>query len=140
MIYETEDQIHTMLGKFENATIADSEWRHEEHLVAACVYLSRHDFETALGKMRGGIKNLLRAFGADPAKYHETLTVAWMRIVESEVRKNDGSDIVRICASLCTTLDRDVPFRHYSRDLLLSDRARQRFVEPDIAPFSGDYL
>lgn len=137
MKYENESDIAAMVAEFESGTIADSEWRHEEHLVTACFYLSQCDFATALAKMRAGILNLLTVFGADPSKYHETLTVAWMRIVNETRMANSGMDIADLCEKICVTLDSDVPFRYYSRDLLLSDRARREFVEPDLAPFSG---
>lgn len=140
MKYENESDIAAMVEKFERGTISDSEWRHEEHLIAACFYLANNDFETAVSKMRGGIRNLLDSFGADQSKYHETLTVAWMRIVADSIKANNGRDIADLCEYLCVTLDRDVPFRYYSRDLLLSDRARREYVDPDLAPFSGDYL
>jgi hypothetical protein len=31
--------------------------------------------------------------------------------------------------------NKDYPLRFYSRELLFSDEARARFVEPDIVPF-----
>lgn len=134
MRYENEHEIALMVGKFEDGSIAESEWRHAEHLVTACFYLSKHDFQTALDKMRSGILNLLKAFGADSSKYHETLTVAWMRIVDESRKSNNAQDIAKICDEICDALDRDEPLKYYSREKLYSDAARREFVGPDLAP------
>ena len=53
-IYKTENEIKTLVEAFENGTISEKEWRHAEHLVTALYYLSNHDFEIALSKMRDG--------------------------------------------------------------------------------------
>ncbi|HEY2908487.1 MAG TPA: hypothetical protein VGJ29_21450, partial [Vicinamibacterales bacterium] len=51
-------------------------------------------------------------------KYHHTLTVFWMQAVAQ-------------------LLDKDLPRRHYSRECLTSDEARQSWVEPDLRPIAA---
>jgi hypothetical protein len=132
-IYNTENDIQTLVEAFENGTVAEAEWRHAEHLVVALFYLSNHDFDTALIKMRDGIFNLLRAFKVDLTKempYHETLTVFWMRAVDDFRRSQNGASMTEICRELTAKFDKDYPLKFYSRELLFSDRARAEFVEP----------
>ncbi len=134
-IYKNENEIKSLVESFENGTIARANWRHAEHLVAALFYLSNHDFEMALAKMRGGIFNLLKSFGVDLSKempYHETLTVFWMRTVEDFKRSKNGASITEICNELTRHFDKDYPLRFYSRELLFSDEARARLVEADL--------
>lgn len=134
-IYKNENEIISLVEAFENGTISEKDWRHAEHLVVALFYLSNHNFETALTKMRDGIFNLLRAFKTDLTKempYHETLTVFWMRTVEDFRKSRDGFSITEICNELCARFDKDYPLRFYSRERLFSDEARARFVEADL--------
>jgi len=134
-IYKTENDIKTLVEAFENGTVSEAEWRHAEHLVVALYYLSKHDFDAALKKMRDGIFNLLRAFKVDLSKempYHETLTVFWMRTVDDFRRSKNGASMTEICNELTIEFDKDYPLRFYSRELLFSDRARAEFVEANL--------
>lgn len=133
--FNNENEILSLVESFENATISEKDWRHAEHLTVALFYLSHHDFETALTKMRDGIFNLLRAFGVDLSKempYHETLTVFWMRTVDDFRNSKNGFAITEIGNELVANFDKDYPLRFYSRAHLFSDQARAAFVEADL--------
>ncbi|MEP6900541.1 MAG: hypothetical protein ABJA66_02260 [Actinomycetota bacterium] len=137
--YFSENEILKLVDAFESGTIARQDWRHAEHLTVALFYLSRHDFETALGKMRGGIFNLLKSFGIDLSKempYHETLTVFWLQTVDGFRTSKSGVSMPEICHQLAANFDKDYPLRFYSRELLFSDEARARFVEADLTEIS----
>ncbi len=137
-IYENENEIKSLVESFENGTISEADWRHAEHLTVALFYLSNHDFETALSKMRGGIFNLLRAFKVDLSKempYHETLTVFWMRAVDDFRKSNAERATVEISNELSANFDKDYPLRFYSRELLFSEKARAEFIAPDLGNF-----
>jgi hypothetical protein len=136
--YKTEAEVLRLVESFETATIARDEWRHAEHLVVALYYLSNHDFETSLGLMRSGIFKLLKAFEVDLSvemPYHETMTVFWMRTVDDFKRLKNGASMSEICRAMIERFDKDYPLRFYSRELLFSDEARARFVEPDLQKF-----
>jgi hypothetical protein len=45
------------------------------------VYLTEHGDETAYARMRDGLGRFLEQHGIDAAKYHETLTRAWILAV-----------------------------------------------------------
>jgi hypothetical protein len=133
--YKTEDEILTLVRAFESGTISRGEWRHAEHLTVALYYLSHHDFETSLTKMREGIFNLLKAFEVDLTKempYHETMTVFWIRTVFDFKNSKNIASMPEICNELIEKFDKDYPLRFYSRELLFSDEARARFVEADL--------
>jgi len=137
--YSTEKEIADLVRSFEEATVSRDDWKHAEHLVVALYYLSHHDAETAYAKMRSGIHNLLvKGFGVDLSKempYHETITVFWMRTVASFLASSNGSSLSGKAAEIVERFDKDYPLRFYSRELLFSDEARARFVEPDIQLF-----
>lgn len=134
--YEKEGEITELVTSFEDATISRDDWRHAEHLVVALYYLSRHDMETATGKMRDGIFNLLRkAFNVDLTKempYHETLTVFWMRTLAEFNASKNGASLLEKANEVAADYDKDYPLKFYSREFLFSDKARAEFVEPDL--------
>ena len=137
--YSTEKEITDLVRSFEDATISRDDWKHAEHMIVALYYLSHNDVETAYAKMRGGIHNLLvKGFGVDLSKdmpYHETITVFWMRTVASFLASKNGSSLPEKVSEMVERYDKDYPLRFYSRELLFSDEARARFVEPDIQLF-----
>ncbi len=134
--YNSEKEISEVVRGFETGTISRSDWRHAEHLTVACYYAFHHSFEEAIGKMRGGIFNLLNAFEVDLTKempYHETLTVFWMRTVFDVVENRNGNSFLEtVNRVLEIGGDKDLPLKFYSRERLFSDEARKNFVEGDL--------
>jgi hypothetical protein len=139
MKYTDENEINLLVEAFENGSIRREDWRHAEHLTVALFYLSNHDFETALTKMRGGIFNLLKSFGVDLTKempYHETLTVFWMRTADEFRKSKNGVSILEMHNEIVEKFDKDYPLKFYSRELLFSEKARGCFVEADLKTVS----
>jgi hypothetical protein len=135
--YKTEAEVLELVRSFEAATIPHDDWKHAEHLVVALYYLTLHDVETAHGKMRSGILNLLEhGFKVDLKKempYHETITLFWMRTVAEFNALKKGTSLLEKANAVAYKWDKDYPLKFYSRELLFSDEARERFVEPDLA-------
>jgi hypothetical protein len=138
MIYKTDEEIETLIERFENCDVTEKEWTHAAHLTAALVYLLQHDLKTATDKMRSGIYKLNAAHGTPntPERgYHETLTVFWMQTVSDYLKKTplNKSDVTRLTNDLIKTCaDSGLPLKSYSRALLFSAEARARYVEPDL--------
>lgn len=137
MRYKTESEITEVVRTFEDATISRDAWKHAEHLTVALHYLTRHDIEAAIEKMRSGIFKLLGAFDVDLTKempYHETMTVFWMRAVARFNASKNGVKLLDKANEMVEVLDKEYPLRFYSREVLFSDKARAEFVEADIKP------
>ena len=135
MRYKTEKELLNVVEAFENGTIAREDWGHAEHLIVAFFYALDNDFETALGKMRAGIFNLLKAFEVDLTKempYHETMTVFWIRTVFDFSNSENGYSIVEACAEMIEKFDKNYPLKFYSHEFLFSDEARKKYLEPDM--------
>ncbi|PYT00954.1 MAG: hypothetical protein DMF63_04620 [Acidobacteria bacterium] len=136
MKYKHESEVIDLVRSFEDATVRHDDWKHAEHLVVALYYLTRHDLDTAYEKMRGGILNLLEnAFKVDLKKempYHETITLFWMRTVAEFNPSKNGASLLEKANEVACKWDKDYPLTFYSRELLFSDEARRRFVEPDL--------
>ena len=115
---------------FERGDILPAEFSHQSHVRLAWVYLRESgSFEEALERIRAGIKRFAASAGASQ-KYHETLTVLWMRLLD-EARERAGDctfkDLLERCPELA---DKDLPLRYYPRERLFSDEARERWVPP----------
>ena len=135
--YKHESEVLDLVRSFEDATIPHDDWKHAEHLVVALYYLTRHDLEEACGKMRSGILNLLEhGFKVDLKKempYHETITLFWIRTVAEFNTSKNGSSLLEKANEVAYKWDKDYPLKFYTRELLFSDAARARYIEPDIA-------
>jgi hypothetical protein len=67
--------------------------------------------------------------------YHETLTVAWVRILDAVTRTHGPeADACAFLAKHAELRDKTLLRRHYSRGRLVTWEAKRRFVEPDLAP------
>jgi len=124
------------LETFEACTIPREEYTHRAHLMVAYLYLRAHPLQQATDKMRTGIHRFNAAKGIENTPsggYHETLTVAWMRVVHSAMTSygdEGGPDafLEQHPHLQCRTLLRVF----YSKDRIMSAEARAGWVEPDL--------
>ena len=135
----TRDQLDTsdreFLSAFESCEIPAAQFRHRDHLRLAYIYLTLHDVETALTKMRSGLQRFLAHVGAPPTKYHETITRAWLLAVEHFMEAAGATPRFEQFAAAAPRLFAPGAMEtHYTAELLGSEEARQRFVEPDLEP------
>src|SRR5678815_300999 len=75
----------SFLQSFEECTLPFAEWHHRAHLKVAYLYLRALPFDEALARARESIKQYNAATNTPETLergYHETMTVAWMRLVE----------------------------------------------------------
>lgn len=118
------------LRRYEAHTLAD--FSHEDHLRMAFLYARRGGAGAAVAGARR-IRGLAQAAGA-PQKYHETLTVAWARVVWHHTVASETSGFAEFVQAHPQLLRRDLLAAHYSHEVLFSAAARAGFVEPDLAP------
>jgi len=107
---------------------------HLDHLELAWNCLRESAYEEAEQRMRDNIRAIAAQAGA-PGKYHETITVGWMRLVAAAMdlsgRIVTFEELLRAHQWL---LDKDALLDFYSRDRLMSDEARAAWVAPDLKP------
>lgn len=127
------------LAAFEACTLGRPDWTHQAHLRVAWAYLARHPLEAATELVRGGIRRLNAARGAGPDAYHDTITVAFVRVIAAR-RGPPGETFPAFLARNPDLLDKSFPavLRHYSEARLYSPDARCGFVEPDRDPLPGE--
>ena len=132
---ELDELDRKFLGAFERCELAPENFGHREHVRLAYIYLAQHDADTALTKMRDGLRRFLEHVGAPPTKYHETITRAWLLAVEHFMREaSPTANFEQFAASAPQLFAPGAMQTHYTSELLKSEEARQRFVEPDLQP------
>lgn len=112
----------------------EAEWSHLAHVRVAWLYLTTVRGADALDRLRSGIRRYNTRVLRRPDRYHETVTVAFARILAS--RLVPGEDFSAFCSRIGDVLDRNSPvlLQYYSARRLFSDEARNRFIEPDLLP------
>jgi len=131
----TGTEIEALVRSFEDTTLPRECWDHAAHLTVALWYLKHHPVEEATRRMREGIQRYNHAVHNDIA-YHETLTLAWLALIRRFQGHFDrGQRLEELAARMIDGLcDKQLLFHFYSRERLLSDDARQRWVAPDLHP------
>jgi hypothetical protein len=128
------------LEAFERCTLYRSQWTHEAHLRMAWLYLARYSLNESIELARIGIRRLnsffqsiARGLGQDTRDgYHDTITVAFVRLIASRLKKNET--FLDFRARNPDLFDRKLTalLQFYSNDLLHSLAAKERFIEPNV--------
>jgi hypothetical protein len=119
----------------EACEFAPALFNHRAHIRLAYVYLSENDTDTAHQLMRSSLLSFLEYHGIDVSKYHETITRAWIMAVRHFMENTPSSESADIFIEQNPRiLDSKIMMTHYSAEVLLSDEARETFVEPNLAP------
>ena len=131
----TDDEF---LAAFENCTLPFEQWNHCAHVRVAFLYASVNDVDSATDRMRAGIKAYNRVNEVPESLesgYHETVTVAFMRLINEAVAGESRSfdDFSRRHRKL---FDKRVLLRFFSRNRILSVKLKATLVEPDLMPLS----
>jgi hypothetical protein len=103
---------------------------HDDHVRMAFLYARRGGAAAAVAGARR-IRGLAEALGAT-GKYHDTLTVAWARVVAHRALQSDAPTFEEFLEAHPQLRRRDLLSAHYTRDLLFSPAARMAFIEPDL--------
>ena len=117
---------------FEAGAVAPADFDHRAHARVAWVYLREGpSLEAALDRMRAAIRRFAASAGV-PRKYHETITIVWMRLLAAaRDSPGDARELADVLRGRPELADKDLPLRYYSRERLFGDEARERWVEPD---------
>ncbi len=122
-------------AEFEAGTYSPQAFNHRAHVRLAYSYLAEHDADTAHNRLRSALLSFLQHHGIDVAKYHETLTRAWILAVRHFMAgspdTDSSDDLIEQNPQL---LDSQIMLSHYSADILFSEQARAEFIEPNLSP------
>ena len=119
---------------FEACELSNESFHHRDHIRLAWIYLQRYAELEAREHMAGAIRKFAAHHGKSD-KYHETVTVAWLRLVANGIaRMPPGSSFEQLTIAAPELLDKRTIEKFYSRAALASESARAFWVEPDLQP------
>lgn len=120
---------------FMSGTLPSGQFRHRDHLRLAWLLVPRLGAEPGGAAVADGIQRFAAAHG-QAAKYHETMTQFWVRLIGHVARAHPELDhFEAFLAAFPHLLDTELPYRHWRRETMLSTEARARWVEPDLLAF-----
>ena len=115
------------LAALEAATLPESAFTHREHVRAAYLYLRRGSFGAALDAMAAALRRYAAAQGR-PDRYHETMTVAFMALINERLAGDgDPGSWPAFAACHPDLLGRGLLAAYYPAAFLADERARRVF-------------
>ena len=129
----------TFLHRFERQEISLTCWEHRAHVRVAWKYIQQEaSLERAYTRMRDGIYALLDHNGISQDKYNETVTRGYLILIAKAVGERTQS-WCRFYKDNPSLFDRTSPplLAYYTKEELLSDEARQSWIQPSKRDF-GD--
>jgi hypothetical protein len=136
--FESDSAIARIGEGLADCTLPKSEWTHAAHFAAAFWLLSKPNCD-AFHEMPGLIRAYNESTGTpntDTGGYHETITVASLRVARAWlVARPEFPLHVSLNSLLASEYGRsDWLFEFWSRAVLFSVKARRSWVEPDRCP------
>jgi hypothetical protein len=105
------------LAAFESCTLAASAFRHYEHVRVAWLYLGAAPLEEATALMAAGIRHFALYHTGSEARYSESLTRAWVRLVaRARATSPDAPTFAMFAASNPALFDRKRAFEFYGME------------------------
>lgn len=132
--YKDVREIEAVVEGFESCTTAKDDFTHRGHLTVAAYYLHNCNEPDATQRMRTGLHRFLDYHGIGRAKFHETLTVFWIRTVSAFLGRLDRklTLLEKTNAVVGSLGDSRLVFEYYSEELLWADETRTGWVAPDL--------
>jgi hypothetical protein len=117
------------LRAFESGAIDPARFPHAEHVRVGYEMLSRYSFGEAISRFSRGLK-LLAAKAGKPQVYHETITVAFLALINERRAPNPAESWSEFQARNADLFDKRCLAKWYGAEELGSDLARRTFCLP----------
>jgi hypothetical protein len=121
------------LRAFETGAIDPAQFPHEEHIRYGYEMLGRYSFGEAIARFARGLK-LVTARAGKPELYHETITVAFLALINERRARDPAQSWDEFKASNIDLLDKRCLERWYEPEQLASNLARGTFCLPKPLP------
>ncbi len=117
-------------------TLDPSLFTHQAHVRLAFLHLKSNDLEIASELTCSAIQNFDQYVG-DGKKYHHTLTMASVRVVDHFMKKCPDCDFETLVSKHPRLLSnfRDLIDQHYSKSIWNNPTAKEFFAQPDLQAF-----
>lgn len=131
-----EEEIRSLILRFEAGILPKKEWTHEAHLVAAIWFCTQYPINEAIRKIRNCIIKHNEAVGTpnnDRQGYHETITLFWMNVAHRFIETRKTLTLTDLCNAFIGSEygTRDYILKFYSSPRIFDKKARKNWVGPD---------
>jgi hypothetical protein len=124
-----ELSVEQELTALETGALDPAKFPHPEHVRLAYEMLERYPFGEAVTRFSRGLK-LLAAKAGRPEVYHETITVAFLALVNERRARDGAQDWSEFKWANGDLLDKRCLGKWYTAEQLASDLARRTFCLP----------
>ena len=100
---------------------------HREHLHMTWSYLRRGEAERVLPFLR----HVAESHG-EAKKLNVTMTQFWVAATAHAMQESRADRFSELLERVPHLLEKDLPFRHWSREAMFSPEARARWLDPDL--------
>ena len=119
------------IERFERGDIDSDAFGHESHIYVAWLYLERFPLADAISRFTAALRSLTKRLGV-PEKYHDTVTWFYLLLIAERRDANENWSDFRSRNSDLFDRSKNVLSRYYRAETLASERARAKFVLPDL--------
>ena len=132
-----------LVDRFESGKLYAADWNHRTQLAVSAWYLIHFDEPEATERMIDGIRRTNRTQCSRLTLsdvYHETLTLFWLAMARHFLSNHPSSRLLARVNELLREYGHcpDLYLEYYSPDLVMSWRARNSWVAPDLKPIPSD--
>jgi len=124
-----DPRVKEELAALETGALDPAKFPHAEHVRLGYEMLSRHSFGEAVDRFSRGLK-LLAAKAGRPQVYHETITVAFLALINERRARSGAEDWNEFRANNADLFDKRCLEKWYGAEQLASDLARRTFCLP----------
>src|SRR4051794_26093272 len=121
------------LRGFETGMLEPAQFPHSEHVRFGYEMLERYSVGEAVSRFSGGLK-LLAAKAGKPDVYHETMTVAFLALINERRALSATRSWSGFKRDNCDLFDKHCLEKWYGAEQLGSDLARRVFCLPTLPP------
>ena len=124
-------------NQFQSMTLDPILFTHEAHLRLAWIHINKYGLEMAIENITIQIRNYVEKLGVKD-KYNLTLTIAAIKTVNHFYNKSESdhfNNFIKEFPRLKHSF-RELLGCHYGIDIFNSDLAKNKYLEPDLLPFS----
>ena len=122
--------------QFSNCILDPAIFSHEAHLRLAWIHIKKYGVEKAVQNICTQLLAFVTAVG-EKNKFNETVTIAAIKAVYHFMKKstsNNFPDFIHEFPRLKYNFKELMAF-HYKKDIYISEKAKQEYLEPDLLPF-----
>jgi hypothetical protein len=140
------EEAEKLIAAFENCTLDKADWSHEAHLLVGIKMCILHK-KNAYAEMKKRVIRYNEAVGtinSESSGYHETITHYWITVLYHFCEKNNIKTFNQLAVDTLLFAEalaqRNSFLEYYSKDLIMSSKARLALVAPDLKTLQNAYF